>query len=41
MKIGQKELMVADQGDFSVLVHPLTKEDVRLLLTFLNSTSYN
>ena len=40
MKIGQKELIIANEGYFSVLVHPLTKEDVRLLLT-LNSTSYN
>ena len=41
MKIGQKELIIANEGYFSVLVHPLTKEDVRLLLTSLNSTYYN
>jgi aromatic ring-cleaving dioxygenase len=40
MKTGQKRQRgIANEGDFSVLVHPLTKEEVRLHT--LNNTSSN
>jgi aromatic ring-cleaving dioxygenase len=40
MKIGQRRRhVIANEGDFSVLVHPLTKEEVRLHT--LNNTSSN